>query len=107
MNSQKQEIDELYKRIKNYLLTQDCLYKDYIRVERSFYQKEERLKKQLRDSEDRLMEQKNTHQLMENAMKNMQSGSKDDMKFKIMEMTKQNSILENNLMRLTRKYQSL
>ena len=36
MKAQKQEVEDLYKRIRNYLLTQDQLYKDYVRVERNY-----------------------------------------------------------------------
>lgn len=36
MKAQKQEVEDLHKRLRNYLLTQDQLYKDYVRVERNY-----------------------------------------------------------------------
>ena len=35
VSNQKKEIETLYKRIRGYLLTQDQLYKDCVRVERN------------------------------------------------------------------------
>jgi len=45
IGEQKDNIERLYEKIKDYLLTQDQLYKDYVRLERSFKRKEETLKK--------------------------------------------------------------
>jgi hypothetical protein len=37
--SQQNEIDGLYKRVRNYLLTQDQLYKGYVKMEKEFTDK--------------------------------------------------------------------
>lgn len=52
MKDQQREIDSLYKRTRGYLLTQDQLYKDFVRVERHFKQKEEKILGEKRVLED-------------------------------------------------------
>lgn len=47
ISNQKKEIETLYKRIRTYLLTQDQLYKDCVRLERNFLKKEKRLQERV------------------------------------------------------------
>ena len=51
INYQKKDIEELYKKIRGYLLTQDQLYKDCLRVERHYEKKEKTLKEHVRKME--------------------------------------------------------
>lgn len=45
------EIDGLYKRVRNYILTQDQLYKDFVKMERIFKKREEDLREQFRSNQ--------------------------------------------------------
>lgn len=49
---QQIEIDSLYKRVRSYVLTQDQLYKDYVKMERGFQKKEQGMKDRLREVQD-------------------------------------------------------
>ena len=44
LKTQQIEIDSLYNRVRDYILTQDQLYKDFIKMERAFTKKEAELK---------------------------------------------------------------
>jgi septal ring factor EnvC (AmiA/AmiB activator) len=100
------EIDGLYKRVRSYILTQDQLYKDFVRMERTFKKREDDLRAQFRSNQDLVMEEQTKVQKLEAALKTMQAGP-DAVQSRLIELTKQNSILDVNLLRLTRKYQSL
>jgi septal ring factor EnvC (AmiA/AmiB activator) len=100
------EIDGLYKRVRSYILTQDQLYKDFVRMERAFKKREDDLRAQFRSNQDLVMEEQTKVQKLEAALKTMQAGP-DAVQSRLIELTKQNSILDVNLLRLTRKYQSL
>ena len=65
---QKKEIEALYKRIRGYLLTQDQLYKDAVRVERAYIKKEESLKDRMRQYENLIQEEKEKFQKVEAAL---------------------------------------
>jgi hypothetical protein len=52
MKAQGVEIKELYDRVEKYLRTQDCLYKDYIRLEVRSKEKQEKLAEDVRREEN-------------------------------------------------------
>ena len=107
MTDQAAEIKRLHDRCLNQIHSQDLLYKDYIKVERNFRRKEESLKDHVRHIEDELMESNQKQQKLELTINTITSGTPADKASAIMELTKQNAILDLNLLRLTRKYQSL
>ena len=55
--AQKNEIEKLYIRVKEHVLIQDQLYKDYITLERNFDRKEKHLKAETRKVGDKLLEE--------------------------------------------------
>lgn len=103
---QQIEIDSLYKRVRSYVLTQDQLYKDFVRMERAFTKKEQLAKEKLREVQDQVLEEQSRVHKTEALIKSMQGGP-DQSTARLIELTKQNSILDVNLLKLTRKYQSL
>ena len=88
-------------------MTQDQLYKDYVRVERHYKQKEEGIKEQMRKYENLLQEEKNKVASLQDTLATVSTGNADSINAKIIELTKHNSILDLNLLRLTRKYTNL
>ena len=107
IGTQKRDIEELYKKIRGYLLTQDQLYKDCIRVERHYQKKEQLLKENMRKSENLIQEEKEKCGKVEAALRAVQTNDQSSMQNKVIDLTKQNSILDLNLLRLTRKYSNL
>ena len=55
--AQQGEIDVLYKRCRDYLLVQDQLYKDFIKMEKDYDAKKVDLEVQLRNARDGLLEE--------------------------------------------------
>jgi hypothetical protein len=106
LKNQQIEIESLYKRVRSYVLTQDQLYKDFVKMERAFQKKEQDLKTTLRSCQDQVLEEQSRVQKTEALIKSMQGGP-DSNASRLIELTKQNSILDVNLLKLTRKYQSL
>jgi hypothetical protein len=80
------------------------LYKDYIRLERGYVKKEQDWKLSYRSTQDQVLEEQTRVQKLQEALK---TTAPEAIKAKMIELTKQNAILEVNLMRLTRKYQCL
>ena len=68
MKDQQREIDSLYKRTRGYLLTQDQLYKDFVRVERNYKAKEDSTREQLRKFDQLLQEEKDKNSKIEAAL---------------------------------------
>jgi len=101
MKFQANEIESLYKRVRGYVLTQDQLYKDLVRMERAFAKKEQSLNETLAKRNRELEEYKKRESLEKNALV---GGNVDS---KVIELTKKNSILEVSYMQLSRKYQAL
>ena len=75
-------------------------------MERMFKKREDDLRAQFRSNQDLVMEEQTKVQKLEAALKTMQAGP-DAVQSRLIELTKSNSILDVNLLRLTRKYQSL
>ena len=108
LKAQKREIEALYSRIKKYLHMQDHLYKDYVDMEAGHAKVVEDLKVGARNANEAFgMEQMKVKKL-EALVQNLEKGaSTDEQKGRLVELTKQNSLLEVNLIRMTRKYQAL
>ena len=79
------------------------MYKDYVKVEKDFNKKSDEQAILLRNARDELMEEqiktKNLQQVLQTL--NLKPNSIES---RIVELTKQNSLLDVNLLRLTRKY---
>ena len=65
------------------------------------------LKLRLGNTEGLYLEEQRKVEKLENQAKSFESGNKDSLKDKLLEATKLNSILEVNLLKLTRKYKCL
>lgn len=61
----------------------------------------------MRKSEALIQEEKDKCQKLESALKAVQTNDQNSMQNKVIELTKQNSLLDLNLLRLTRKYSNL
>lgn len=107
MKDQQREIDSLYKRTRGYLLTQDQLYKDFVRVERHYKAKEDSTREQIRKIDQLLQEEKDKNSKIEAALNALSTNNPQAIQNKIIDLTKQNSILDLNLLRLSRKYTNL
>lgn len=100
------EMETLYKRVQDYLIVQDLLYRDYVKAEK---EKE----RQIRDKEESLREAQ--HQFYELKVKYESAcvanetlkSSPDSINSKVIELSKLNAIHEVNILRLTRKCQTL
>ena len=51
IGSQKEEIDQLYSKIRDYVWVQDQLYKDYVKVEKHYKKKKEEYVERIRQLE--------------------------------------------------------
>ena len=78
----------MYKKIRGYLLTQDQLYKDCLRVERHYEKKEQLLKENMRKSESIIQEEKDKCQKLEAALRAVQTNDQNSMQNKVIELTK-------------------
>ena len=83
------------------------LYKDYVQLEKGFKTKQSDMELQLRNLRDSLSEEQVRNKNLEDVVKTLTRGHEAEIRARIVELTKQNSILEVNMMRLTRKYQTL
>ena len=61
----------------------------------------------MRSTEQQLLEEQDKTNKLESALKAVSGGGSESLQGKIIDLTKQNSILDVNLLRLTRKYQAL
>lgn len=52
LSSKNIEIDSLYKRVRDYLLIQDQLYKDYVHAEKDFTKSKDEQQVKLRNATD-------------------------------------------------------
>ena len=78
-----------------------------MRVERAYIKKEETLKDRMRQYENLIQEEKEKFQKVEAALKALSTNNNEAIQNKVIDLTKQNSILDLNLLRLTRKYTNL
>ena len=90
--------------MRDYLLTQDQLYKDFIKQEKDHLTRKTELETTLRNTRDMLHEEQHKVSSLESAIQTLQRGDKQSIESRLIELTKQNSILDINLLRLTRKY---
>ena len=78
-----------------------------MRVERYYKRKEERVLGERRKLEDLLQEEKERANKLQTTLNAVTSSNEQSITNKILELTKQNSLLDLNLLRLTRKYKNL
>ena len=97
-------IDNLHSRIRDHIWIEDQLYKDHIRVEKHFKRQEERLKQRQRKLEEDLQLGNEKISLLQNTIKTLETRQPDHINDKFIDLMRQNSIVESNLLRLTKKY---
>lgn len=108
LKAQKREIEQIYARMKKYLLMQDHLYRDHVRQEKAHSKVVEELKATAREAHAAFGQEQLKVQKLEAALQSHQSSAGgEEQKARLVELTKQNSLLEVNLIRMTRKYQAL
>jgi len=107
LNAKFGEIESLFKKVQGYMVVQDLLYKDFVKKEKEFGENKKRNETELREAQARLNEEELKVVKLEEALRVLQKGNPQAIEDRIIELTKQNSILDINLLRLTRKYQSL
>ena len=107
MKVQKKEIDELYTKIRDHVWVQDQLYKDYIRVEKNYANKEKKYKEKIVQLENNAQEEREKCNKAEKTLQTLLKGDPKATENQLIEMTKQNALLDMNLLRLTRKYNNL
>ena len=87
---------------------QDHLYKDFVKMENDQAAIVDELKAATRTAEECAnLEQIKVKKLEALVLSLEKGGSSEDAKTRLVELTKQNSLLEVNLIRMTRKYQTL
>ena len=57
MSIKNNEIEHLYEKIRDYLLVQDQLYKDYVKMEKTYEQRNKELETTLKNTRDQLYEE--------------------------------------------------
>lgn len=109
LKTQKREIEALYARVKKYLYMQDHLYKEHVSREAEHAKVVEELKNSARSANEGLSQAQMQVAKLEALVQNLEKGSSssEDTKSRLVDLTKQNSLLEVNLIRMTRKYQAL
>lgn len=106
MAARNLETEALYKRVRDYLLVQDQLYKDYVKMDKEMHKAKEEGALKLRNVQDALHEEQRKGEKLTALVQQLQSGAGGD-QARLIELTKQNALLDVNLLRLTRKYQAL
>ena len=76
-------------------------------MEKKFEQKEKDLKEKIRTLENDCQEEREKLFKLEKAIKALETGDKEHINNKLIDLTRQNSILDMNLLRLTKKYNNL
>lgn len=76
-------------------------------MEKDFNTKKTDMAVQLRNARDTVLEEQLKVKNLEGLVQTLQKGNKESIEARIIELTKQNSILDINLLRLSRKYQTL
>jgi ribonucleotide reductase alpha subunit len=86
---------------------QDHLYKEHVAMEKDHAKIVEELKAKTADAEENLKLEQMKVEKLEASLQAIQSKEGEEVKSRVIELTKQNALLEINLVRLTRKYQTL
>lgn len=108
LSTKNLEIDALYKRIREYLVVQDQLYKDFVKAEREAFKAKDDANVKIRNVTDSLHEEQRKVQHLQELVNSFAQGvSQQSREARIIELTKQNSILDINMIRLTRKYETV
>lgn len=87
---------------------QDHLYKDHVELEKEYTRQLDLHKAAEKEAKDQLNLQQVEKQKLSDAISLIKSSAgPDDLKGRVVDLTKQNALLEINLIRMTRKYQTL
>ena len=73
MKAQKREVDSLYSRIKKYVLMQDHLYKDYVKLERKHEELQKNLTLEAQKDKEQLMNEQVKVRDLENLVKQLEA----------------------------------
>ena len=107
LGSQKKDIDNLHARIKKYLLMQDHLYKDFVRAEDQHARQTETLVTAARSAEQELkLANERTAKAEALQAQLVAKNAPVDAK-RLVELTKENALLEEQLITMTRKCQAV
>jgi len=72
MKAQKREVDSLYARIKKYILMQDHLYKDYVKLERKHEELQKNLTLEAQKDKEQLRNEQIKVRDLENLVKQLE-----------------------------------
>ena len=101
------EVEKLYSRIREYLLLQDKLYRAFVKEEKNYAEKTKKQGQEVENLRQNVLEEQVKVQKYEKLMKTLESPNEGDLQSRLVELTKQNAILEVNQIKLSRKYQAL
>jgi hypothetical protein len=73
-------------------------------MEKDFNTQKSKMEVDLRNERQSVLEEQIKVKNLESLIQTMQKGNKESMESRLIELTKQNSILDINLLRLSRKY---
>lgn len=98
MRAQKRDIEVLYQRIQKYVLLQDHLYRDYAKLEKKNEELNKRAAQRAMDAEEELQIERQKVKDLETLVDQLQrQPGTDATKKQLTELTKQNTILEVNM----------
>ena len=104
----KETIDKLHKKVQNQVLMQDHLYKEFIHIEKEYKKDRKELVEVAERAQSELNDEKKRVEKSQKLIENMQGTfDKQKMEHKVIELTKENTLLEINLNKLSRKYTTL
>lgn len=108
LTTKNHEIEGLYKRVREYLVIQDQLYKDYVRSEKETHKLKEENSLAMRNIQSKYHEEQLKVTNLENVLQSLGAGqSSESINSRLIELSKKNSLLDVNLIRLTRAYETL
>lgn len=108
MKAQKRDVELLYQRIQKYVLLQDHLYRDYAKLEKKNEELNKRAAQKAMDAEEELQIERSQVKKLNALVNQLQAQSSADANRKqVIELTKENTILEVNMIQATRRYQNL
>jgi hypothetical protein len=100
------EVEGLYKRVREYLVVQDQLYKDYVRGEKETHRLKEDNALAMRNVQAKYHEEQLKVANLEKLVQSL-GASAQGVNSRLIELSKQNSLLDVNLIRMTRAYETL
>lgn len=87
MAARNLETEALYKRVRDYLLVQDQLYKDYVKMDKEMHKAKEEGALKLRNVQDALHEEQRKGEKLTALVQQLQSGAGGD-QARLIELTK-------------------